>query len=142
MKTIMADSNAMIPAVRVNGHRNFYLNTIASMGYKVLDKVAGKRDAVMAYINHGRWVADCPGCPSGSGAENVTLDDPVFMCLSCGNSLVGGKLRPVIFPDEEARVKIEQALAQRPLPNRNWFPDESREKLLLENHSIGIGGEL
>jgi len=139
MKTLMADSHAMIPAVRRMGHRQWYMQTAVATGRTVVDKVAPKKESVDAYISEGRWVADCPGCPAGSGAENVTLDDPVFMCLSCGNVLIGGKLRPVRFPEDGERLEIEEQLAKRKIANRHWFPDESVEKLHLENLSIGIG---
>ncbi len=67
----------------------------------------------LAYVNFGRWVADCP--------------------QNCGSAL---ELRPgmTMFPCPECKVVSEvewpadadgiwEALGERPAPrNRNWFP--------------------
>lgn len=83
---------------------------------------------VGAYVSEGRWVAECPDC---NGAELVTPGDP-FMCLSCGNVLIGHAYRAVIFPAELAA--IEDALAVRAFAvNRNWRPGEMAAQLRAEN---------
>jgi len=85
-----------------------------------------------AYVNHGRWVVDCPGCGSGlqlpRGPRRVP---PEFVqvgdvCVVCGTPL------RVVWP-EDPRL-IDAALAVRPLPvNRNWVPAEDVADLLAEN---------
>jgi hypothetical protein len=62
--------------------------------------------AVVARIDHGRWIADCE-C---NGAEYVDPDEPIFYCLSCLNIEYGGALRPVRFPPLEIREKIISGL--------------------------------
>lgn len=67
----------------------------------------------LAYVNWGRWVADCPGgCGS---AERLDPGQDSVACSHCGH------LAPVVWPDDAAG--IWQALAMRALPNRrNWYP--------------------
>jgi hypothetical protein len=78
---------------------------------------------VYAYVNHGRWVADCP-C---GGAELVTEDQPL-LCGSCGG------IRPVVWPEDVEG--IERALADRVRQDtQNWRPGESVEMLEVEGRS-------
>lgn len=77
---------------------------------------AHPRNKVRAIINHGRWIVKCPFCPGG---ECVDPNEPVFFCLSCGNSDNAGHVMDVQFPDE--RGMIEAILLRRPrIENRNW----------------------
>lgn len=77
---------------------------------------------INAYVNHGRWVADCPACNS---AAVVTVESPYFRC-GCG--LRAG----VQFPPE--REAIEDVLGRRPMAeNRNWSQGESVADLRIEN---------
>ncbi len=86
---------------------------------------------IKAYVNHGRWVADCPFCPS---AQVVSPADPRFLCAGsdgCANSKVQGSFAQVVFPAD--LELIEQALLLRPdRKNRNWTT-ESVAVLLEEN---------
>lgn len=59
---------------------------------------------VIARLEVGRWIADC----SCGGAEYVSPEDPIFFCMSCGNTEYGGAIRPVVFP--EKRDVIEKAV--------------------------------
>lgn len=102
----------------------------------------------LAFMNHGRWVAQCGTCP---GAERVwpggqirEIDrgpnagrrfgvgaDGVLHCGSCGNTT------PVKFPDD--RLAIEKILSRRPaFANRNWVPGESMDDLAAENLVNGL----
>lgn len=76
-----------------------------------------------AYVNHGRWVTECPrDCGYAEG-----LDDGQFM-LHCGEC---GHVCPVRWPDNAQEIWDE--LAKRPLPRtRNWFP--SSHPLALQSH--------
>jgi hypothetical protein len=87
-----------------------------------------------AYVNHGRWIVDCP-C---GGAECVTEDDKVFYCLSCGNAQVNGNFIRVKFPNQVERDKFEKSLALRPESLRNWIPGETPADIASENRKHGI----
>jgi len=81
-------------------------------------------DTVHAYVNHGRWVADCP-C---NGAELVAPGE-LMVCGSCGAR------NEVKFP---ANIDgIEGALEMRPPTNQNWH-GESVESLVAENIDHGL----
>lgn len=66
-----------------------------------------------AYVNWGRWVADCPvNC---GGALMLQPDQGAFLCQECGT------LSEVEWPKDPQG--IWEALLQRPAPKfRNWFP--------------------
>lgn len=87
---------------------------------------------VVAYVNHGRWVADCPDC---NGAEFVSMGAP-FMCSNCLNG-GSGVYRPVTIPAQ--RDAIERRLLQRKrVETRNWR-GETVAQLTDENRRHGIG---
>jgi len=78
-----------------------------------------------AYVNHGRWVAECatPYCTEAHLAEPGDR----FLCGTCGtdHGLVG-------FPDD--MLLIDAALSRRVVPTtRNWLPGEPVTHLLEEN---------
>ena len=88
---------------------------------------------VNAYINHGRWVADCPDC---SGAELVNKTERKFWCESCHNTFNNGKCRRVIFPRNWNA--IEKVILARPnLKNRNWKLSETIKDLKRQNKENG-----
>lgn len=89
--------------------------------------------AVIARVDHNRWIADCPDC---SGAEYVWLSEPIFMCQSCWNARIDHHWRPVgIVTDWR---KIVDVLTKRPMPaNRNWTPGETIDALRAENAKHG-----
>ena len=89
---------------------------------------------LLAYVNHGRWVVDCP-CGS---AQLACRSDRRFFCTDCRNAWAFGKWVRVTWPAEEA--DIEALLLQRPFPrNRNWHPRESASGLAMENADNGVG---
>lgn len=67
----------------------------------------------VAYVNFGRWVAECPtGCGSACALED---NQPFVHCQECTNFC------PVLWPDNAQEIWDE--LVKRPLPRtRNWFP--------------------
>jgi hypothetical protein len=92
-----------------------------------------------AYVNWGRWVADCPkiGCTSAqqlrgseppdpeqydllvSATENVSKwkRDAIFYCTNCG------MLASLQWPEPAIEKAIFQELLRRPaVSNRNWYP--------------------
>ena len=91
-----------------------------------------------AYVNHGRWLADCPQC---GGSEIVRVDQP-FRCLGKVNAGFHGEttecgcVMDVEWPDEKR--EIEAILIKRKLENRNWVTGETVEFLRAENAERGI----
>jgi hypothetical protein len=89
------------------------------------------REAV-AFVNWGRWVADCPD-PDCSNAEELTAAAAVMVCGFCSRSW------PIVWPVDVAL--IDAALSVRPVPStRNWVPGETVTDLLDENerHLTGV----
>lgn len=66
-----------------------------------------------AYVNHGRWLADCPrDC---GGALQLDPKQTNFHCREC--KWIGG----IEWPDNAD--EIMEALEERVVPKtRNWFP--------------------
>jgi hypothetical protein len=140
METLMRDSNNVLVGLRHTTHRKWFTQQAGGRGLWVAGGIS-EEHGVDAYLNHGRWIADCPlereGQPCG-GAECVTEDDKVFFCLSCGNAQVGGNFLKVRFPPKNSRNKIEKSLAMRPESLRNWNPGETPAKIAEENRQHGI----
>lgn len=68
-----------------------------------------------AYVNQGRWVADCPQLCGGALA--LAPAQTAFPCPECR------AITAVEWPDDVDA--IWEALAKRPVPNtRNWFPPD------------------
>ncbi len=68
--------------------------------------------ALVAYVNDGRWVADCPHCRTG-----IALD-PAWPGGCCWGTGCYRTFSAVIWPDD--RIEIEEALVGRPLMNQHW----------------------
>ena len=64
---------------------------------------------LVAYVNQGRWVADCGSCPGGMAAWP---EHELGACLSCG------RVWRIVFPEDVAAV--ETLLEDRPARNRNF----------------------
>lgn len=82
---------------------------------------------VIAYINHGRWVADCPNCKN----TEFVWEDNLFFCTQCRNNWQKGATLRVIIP--LFRSRIEYLLSYRPIQNRNWLLTESVTDIEKEN---------
>lgn len=91
-------------------------------------------ETLLAYVNHGRWVVDCP-CGS---AQLASRSDRRFFCTDCRNTFAHGKWVGVVWPADEA--DIEGLLLQRPdVKTRNWYPTEDAMTLVAENVAHGLG---
>jgi len=95
---------------------------------------------MIPYMNHGRWVADCPS-PNCSAAEKVLPWQAVAVCNCqdrdfCQHSIPCATVIALDWPSDCGR--IEAAVASRPLLNRNWYPWESVEGLEKENAAHGV----
>ena len=91
----------------------------------------------LAYLNHGRWVVDCPA----DDCEAVLFADRDFCECSdvsvCDHSaLPCGTLLDSIFPDN--RADIDRLMNLRRRRNRNWT-GESMSDLKAENLLHGVG---
>lgn len=75
-----------------------------------------------AYVNHGRWIADCPAeCGS---ALALQPHDTTYHCRECKT------LSAIEWPKDPDG--IWEALMRRPFArNRNWFP---------EGHDLALRG--
>lgn len=84
---------------------------------------------VDAYINHSRWVVECPeGC---GYAVIVDPAEPIFLCAICGSGW-----HEVSFPEQ--REEIESTLLVRPEAKlRNWST-ETVQQLKEENITNGL----
>jgi hypothetical protein len=97
---------------------------------------------VLAYVNHGRWVADCVD-PLCGGALCVDREYPYYLCVTCGNARQDGAWLRVTFPEDADA--IEALLLRRPArdgweaTNRNWLPGTTLEELEAENTANGVG---
>jgi LSD1 subclass zinc finger protein len=92
-----------------------------------------RRPVVAARVNWGRWIVDCPACPS---ALALAPGAPVLRCWDCA------AVAEVAWPDDELRDGVERLLAVRPSPHtRNWTPGETLHDLLAENiaHDVVAG---
>lgn len=88
----------------------------------------------IAYVNHGRWVADCP---SGCGGAMLLDPELPFMCGECFNAELHGRWRLVDWPAN--RTEIESWLELRKLAHTaNWSLGETIEQLREENRIHGI----
>lgn len=97
--------------------------------------VDDKAVPAIAYVNHGRWVADCP---TGCGGAMLVEPDMPFVCGNCFNAELHGKWRAVLWPDDKAGIETE--LEKRPLPHTaNWLPGETVADLRRENREHGLG---
>lgn len=70
------------------------------------------KHALKAFIVDGRWAAECE-C-----GESYYVDpsDPIGYCYGkCGNAVLDGKARKIIFPPEDERAMIETVLLEREL---------------------------
>jgi ribosomal protein L37AE/L43A len=140
MEDYIVQHNDLQPEPYLEMVRRMYMG----MGFGQLPEPTGGNVSgkVAARINHGRWLVDCPGCNS---ALVISLSQPVFMCVECGNIANEGNWFHVTVPTN--RKAIEAELLKRPWNgrnpasaiNRNWEPGETVATLKKENTDHGIG---
>lgn len=82
---------------------------------------------ITPYINHSRWVADCPECNGGMGCWD---EMQTSICMDCGHQY------QLQWP--ENRATAVAILLLRPEAKRNWYPDEPLSRLEAENLLIGV----
>jgi hypothetical protein len=85
---------------------------------------------IKAYVNEGRWVADCPLCAGGIATWPA---NPDAACLQCGS------VYRVEHPSPEIVREAEAALFARPVRNRHWVPEaETTQDLRHDNIRRGF----
>ena len=90
---------------------------------------------VNAYVNWGRWIAECP---VGHGdAVIVSRDHPYYICTVGGDKENDGNWYSVVFPIEKEQIEAEllKRIAVHPLKDaryRGWRPGETIEDLQAE----------
>lgn len=101
---------------------------------------SAKLGPIRSQVNHGRWIVECPCCPSAALAGPGFVTDR-FLCAECGNSAAGGRYFEVAWPDRRTVRRIEELLGRRPdMKTRNWIPGEPVGMLLAENIAHDIPG--
>jgi hypothetical protein len=86
-----------------------------------------------AYVNHGRWVVECPVCGGGERVPTAEGSPTTILCQvpACGTEL------GVIFPEKRAQIESVLLLREN-LVNRNWSPGETVADLEAENVEHGV----
>jgi hypothetical protein len=108
----------------VESYRKVHQQALVGHGKSVEEN----KDPQAAYINHGRWVVDCPKC-NGAGLTSRTMK--VSCCFDCGGVFIN-----ITFPKQAK--KIEDVLLKRTdMASRNWTT-ESVNDLLEENKTHGV----
>lgn len=91
-----------------------YSDWVDSLGRGFKRGTPKQTPRAVAYVNHGRWVADCPLGDGGARRLKPGLD---FFCIECGNTFV------VEWPDAETMKTVEAGLAGMPgVANQNFDP--------------------
>lgn len=62
------------------------------------DRQTAEEPVIEVFVEVGRFVAQCPFCPS---AQVASKTDHRFFCYECKNAEVGGKYVPTVWPVEE-----------------------------------------
>lgn len=95
-----------------------------------LVRILGDPPKLPVRANWGRWIVECPVCPS---ALLLQPDDSTFQCWDCG---AAGDTE---WPEESMREGVERLLSMRPNEiTRNWEPGETLHDLMKENAYHGL----
>ncbi len=122
--------------VRISGAQVSYRHAVEHVINKVpppYTETSGKQ--IKAYINHGRWIGECPYVDGG--AMMLDLTEPYFICPSCGNWRDDGKWHEVVVP-KNRKVIEELLLARFDATTQNWNPTETVKDLKRENKAMGV----
>ena len=120
---------------QVVGARDFMAHYYRTASGKELPDTKGATGTVLAYINQGRWIAECPDCHDARVASSVF---PFFICLGCDFN--DGQFANVVFPAQKVAIEaeLEKRTAQhafKAAPTRNWRPGETVKTLQDENRA-------
>ena len=100
---------------------------------KELPDIKDATGEVLAFINQGRWIAECPDCHDARVASSMF---PYFICLACDFN--NDQFANVVFPAEKVEIEaeLEKRIALHPFkaaPTRNWTPVETLKDIQDEN---------
>lgn len=121
-------------------------------------------EKVQAYLNHGRWLVDCPKHGKNGTLEvSPTTTEYVAPCCYPGviatfmgvvnkqmqivpdvsarstayrRAREAGEIYEVVFPED--MQEIMSVVSERPIPNQNWVQEETVEILQAENEENGV----
>ncbi len=89
------------------------------------------KGSIEAFINHSRWILECPNCPN---AMSASKEFRYFICFECGSTDNDGDWYHVLFPRDADMDEIEDLLLERSVEEaRNWYPGEDLVDLEEEN---------
>jgi hypothetical protein len=92
-----------------------------------------KPGVTVAYVNWGRWVAQCSWQIRCDAALELTGAENGFRCPECGGD------NAIVWPSAEMVAGIGRILLMRPhRKNQNWLPGETLQDLMQENAEHGI----
>ena len=92
-----------------------------------------KPKALDAYVNHGRWLVDCP-CGNGILVEPRA---DTAACLPVEHGACG-KTSPVRWPAPQTVAAAAKLLEERPMLNRNWHPDRETVAVLRAENKANL----
>lgn len=136
----------LLTSRKVIGHRNMaeyvaVLEQIAARNRKNVGRALARvrvdtaASPAVAYVNDGRWVADCPS--PYCNAAMIVEPGQAYMCAECFNKDIGGAWRRVVWPEDAEEIDAE--LARRPdRRNQNWCPGETLQMLRAEAAARGV----
>lgn len=93
----------------------------------------------VAYVNHGRWVIDCPGdgCYAALKATDTGVVCDCMDEVVCDHPTIPhGLAIDILFPDTSDDITRLLDLRPRRI-NRNWYPGETLDDLKAENVTHG-----
>jgi hypothetical protein len=98
------------------------------------------KNTSLAYVNYGRWVADCSSLWCDAAVEFNSLRPPHFatftpatVCWECGHRT------EILWPSQEMVYGIERLLLlRRNRKHQNWLPGETLVDLQEENGLHGV----
>lgn len=129
----------------------------------LLKGMNGSKTRGLAYVNHSRWLVDCPACGAAIRIDPAQGDRAI--CGNCNPGLfairfvrrvVDGEESFYPVPDERKRAEtartstpfafvlppdweeIFRILRLRPVANMNWLPGETLQHLIAENIQHGL----
>jgi hypothetical protein len=115
--------------------RDFVEQHLTFNGFMPPPTFDSTRGSVNAFISDNRWVVECVAA-NCNGALMVSVAEPYFLCVECGNRDNGGNWYLVNFPD--TRNRIETLLLRRAHANRHWVDGETITQLEQENREHGL----
>jgi hypothetical protein len=100
----------------------------------------------VVYMNHGRWVVDCPNPECGWAYMATTPDGRPryqYSCVGSGADRGCGYRLDLAWPELDEALEVERILFARAAPSsRNWKLPETVESLLFENDQLLVGWTL